>query len=114
NVSLSTNNYSATFASASMGAQAVTVSGLTLTGSAASNYTLAQPSGLTANITAAAVTISSGITAENKVYDGNTSATIRSNNVVLAGVVAGDASNVSLATNNYSATFASASVGAQA
>ena len=35
------------------------------------------------------VTVSSGLSANNKVYDGTTSATISSNNVVLAGVVAG-------------------------
>src|SRR6185295_12083422 len=78
-VALSTNGYTASFASASVGAgQVVTVSGLSLTGSAAGNYTLTQPS-LTASITPAAVTISSGISADNKVYDGTTAATIRSN-----------------------------------
>jgi hypothetical protein len=54
NVKLSTNGYTANFASASAGTGiGVTVSGLTLTGSAAANYTLTQPAGLTANITAA-------------------------------------------------------------
>lgn len=44
----------ATFASAGTNNNiAVTVSGLTLTGSAANNYTLTQPTGLTANITLA-------------------------------------------------------------
>ena len=68
-VSLSTNGYGASFASAGVSnGIAVTVSGLTLTGSAAANYTLTQPTGLTANITAATVTVS-GITANNKVYE---------------------------------------------
>jgi hypothetical protein len=112
NVKLSTNGYSATFASASVGTGiGVTVSGLTLTGSASGNYTLTQPSGLTANITALTVTISSGITANNKPYDGTTAGTISSNSVVLAGVLAGDTANVKLSTNGYSAIFASASVG---
>src|SRR5206468_206478 len=88
----------------------VTVSGLTLTGSSATNYTLTQPS-LTANITPKPVTISSGITANNKVYDGTTSATISSNNVSLNGVLAGDTANVSLSTNGYTASFAGANVG---
>ena len=62
NVKLSTNGYTATFASASVGTGiGVTVAGLTLTGSAAANYTLTQPAGLTANITAAGVTITSGL-----------------------------------------------------
>ena len=111
NVKLSTNGYTATFASAVVGnGKTVTVSGLTLTGSAAGNYTLTQPS-LSANITPRTVTVSSGLTANNKIYDGTTMATLSSNNVVLAGVVAGDTANVSLSTNGYSATFASAAVG---
>jgi len=47
-----------------------------LTGAGATNYTLTQPAGLTANITAVGVTITSGITANNKTYDGTTVATI--------------------------------------
>ena len=112
NVKLSTNGYTANFASASAGTGiGVTVSGLTLTGSAAANYTLTQPAGLTANITAAGVTISSGIAANNKVYDTTTTATLTSNSVVLAGVLSGDTANVKLSTNGYTANFASASVG---
>jgi len=83
NVRLSTNGYSATFASAGVASGiGVTVGGLTLTGAVATNYTLTQPAGLTANITAAGVTITSGMSANNKVYDGTTTATISSNNVV--------------------------------
>jgi len=111
-VALSTNGYTAAFASAGSGAgQSVTVSGLSLTGAAAANYSLIQPS-LTANITAGVpVTISSGLTANNKMYDGTTSATLSSNNVVLAGVLPGDVGNVALSTNGYTATFASAGPG---
>jgi hypothetical protein len=54
--------------------------------------------------------LNSGITANNKVYDGTTAATISSNNVVLAGVVGGD--TVGLSTNGYAANFASPNVGA--
>ena len=112
NVKLSTNSYIANFVSASVGTGiGVTVSGLTLTGSAAANYTLTQPAGLTANITAAGVSISSGITANGKVYDTTTTATLTSNSVVLAGVLSGDTANVKLSTNAYSANFVSASVG---
>ena len=66
---------------------------------------------MTANITAVGVTITSGITANNKTYDGTTAATISSNNVVLNGVLAGDTANVRLSTNGYTASFASAGVG---
>ena len=56
----------------------VTTSGYTITGVNAGNYTLAtQPSGITANITKAPVTITS-VSATNKAYDGTTA-------VVLAG-----------------------------
>ncbi len=109
NVFVSTNGYTANFGSATAGnGIAVTVSGLTLTGTAAGNYTLTQPSGLTANITKVGVTITSGITANNKPYDGTTTATISSNNVVLAGVLAGDTANVRISTIGYTANFASA------
>ena len=76
-VKLSTNGYGASFASAGVSnGIAVSVSGLTLTGSSATNYTLTPAGALTANITGKALTVSSGITANNKVYDGNTSAAI--------------------------------------
>ncbi len=111
-VRISTNGYTANFASAAAGnGIAVTVSGLTLTGTAAGNYTLTQPSGLTANITKLGVTITSGLSANNKPYDGTTTATITSNNVVLNGVLAGDVANVRISTNGYAANFASASAG---
>jgi hypothetical protein len=109
-VTLNTNGYVANFASAGVGnGIAVTVSGLTLGGASAANYTLAQPSTLTANITPALVTISSGLTANNKVYNGTTNATLSSNNVVLSGVISGD--TATLNTNGYVANFASAGVG---
>ena len=112
NVRLSTNGYTANFASAGVGnAIGVTVSGLSLTGSAAGNYSLSQPTGLSANITGKGVTINSGISANNKVYDGTTAATITSNAVVLSGVLAGDVGNVRLSTNGYTANFTSANVG---
>ncbi len=109
NVALSTNGYTATFADANVGdGKTVTVSGLTLTGSAAAGYTLTQPT-LTGNITPAPVTISSGLAADSKVYDRTTTATISSNNVVLSGLMGDDASSVALSTNGYTATFASRS-----
>jgi len=56
NVKLSTNSYTATLGSAGTNSGiTVTVAGMTLTGTAAANYTLTQPSGLTANITPATV-----------------------------------------------------------
>ena len=65
----------ATFDTASVGTgKTVTVSGITLSGAAAGNYTLASPTATTtANITAVALTPS--VTAANKVYDGTTATT---------------------------------------
>jgi hypothetical protein len=57
----------------------------------------------------AALAIASGITANRKIYDRTTTATLSSNDVVLAGIVNGDA--VSVDTNGYVANFATASVG---
>ena len=111
-VALSTNGYVATFASAEVGDNiGVSVSGLSLTGAKAGDYALTAPEGLTAKIAQAAVTITSGITANDKVYDGGTSGTIRSNSVALSGVLVADAGQVALSTNGYVATFASAGAG---
>jgi hypothetical protein len=112
NVRLSTNGYAANFVSTNAGTGiGVTVSGLALTGTAAGNYTLTQPVGLTANIGALGVSITSGITANNKPYDGTAAAMISSNNMVLVGVLPADTASVTLSTNGYTASFASADVG---
>ena len=112
NVVLLTNGYVANFNNGSAGnGKPVTVSGLSLGGSASGNYSLTQPTGLSANITALGVTVSSGLSANNKAYDGTANATLTSNNVVLAGVLAGDAGNVVLLTNGYVANFNNGSAG---
>ncbi len=54
----------ATFASSAAGNNiAVTVTGYTISGTAASNYTLTQPTGLTANITSATITLTGTLSA---------------------------------------------------
>ncbi len=112
NVLLVTNGYVANFNNGSAGnGKPVTVSGLSLGGSASGNYSLTQPSGLSANITALGVTVSSGLSANNKPYDGTATATLTSNNVALAGVLAGDTGNVMLVTNGYAANFNNGSAG---
>lgn len=67
--------------------KAVTVSGYTLTGGDAGNYTVSQPTGLSANITAKNLTIT-GATAQNKIYDALLTATISGGSLV--GVVSPD------------------------
>src|SRR5205823_5110168 len=75
-VSINSSGYSATFATKTVGtAKAVTVLGVALSGGDAGNYTVSQPSGLTADITAKNLTIN-GAVADNKQYDGNTDATV--------------------------------------
>ena len=76
NVKLSTNGYTASFGTAAVGtSKAITLSVLSLTGSAAVNYLLTQPAGLTANITAKALTAQGTLALTGKVYDGTTTAT---------------------------------------
>src|SRR5207247_541566 len=102
-VTLNTGSAAGAFANANVGTgKSVTVSGLTLSGVDAANYTLTQPS-TTANITAATATGS--ITANNKTYDSTTAATIATR--TLSGVIGSD--DVSL--TGGTATFANKNVG---
>ena len=104
-VSLGTSG-TATFATAGVGnAILVTATGLSLSGADAANYVLSSTSATTsADITGKTLTPS--ITASNKVYDGNTSATILTR--TLAGIVGTD--DVTLGTSG-TATFATPNVG---
>lgn len=78
-----------------------------LTGVAAGNYSLTQPTGITANITAKTLTVT-GIIANGKVYDGTNAATINHDNAELFGIMNTD--DVSLA-GTPSAIFANYNVG---
>ena len=84
----------------------VTVAGLTLTGADAGNYVLTPPT-TSADITAATLTIS-GLIANNKTYNGNTSASFDTVGT-LAGVAPND--HVTLDTTNLAGTFATKNVG---
>ncbi|MDB4904983.1 MAG: C-terminal target protein, partial [Mucilaginibacter sp.] len=100
---------SAVFSTASVATgKPVTVSGYSINGTASGNYSLTQPTGLTANITPKALTIT-GITANNKTYDKTTIATL-AGTAVLNGVLAADVSNVTLG-GTPSATFSDVLVG---
>ena len=93
---------SATFASANVGTGiAVSISGFT---APSSNYSITQPTA-SANITAVALTIT-GVTADNKTYDGTTTATL-SGTLAYSGLVNSESFSVSGAPT---ATFASANV----
>ena len=86
-------------------------SGVVLTATRTSGDSLTAGNSGSFTVDPATVTVGSGLTANSKVYTGTTAATISLNNVVLSGVLAGDAANVALSTNSCTATFASATVG---
>jgi len=75
------------FASANAGTSISVTAADTISGTAAGNYTLTQPSGLTADISRKSITIT-GQTGVNKTYDTTTSATLTGG--VLSGVVGND------------------------
>ena len=84
----------------------VSISGMTLTGVDALNYSFNTTAATTANITAKALTVA-GITAANKVYDGTTAATVNVAGATYTGLVAGDVLAV-----NATGTFADKNVAA--
>src|SRR5205085_8526787 len=85
-------------------AKTVSVSGISVTGTDVDNYTFNTTASTTANISAKALTLS-GVTASNKVYDGNIAASISGG--TLGGIVGSDTVSLSLG----SATFADKNVG---
>ncbi|MBT8573870.1 hypothetical protein G6699_09880, partial [Polynucleobacter paneuropaeus] len=62
-------NQAGSFSQINVGLNLVVTAANTLSGAAAGNYTITQPTGLTANITAKTLTVT-GTTVANKVYDG--------------------------------------------
>jgi trimeric autotransporter adhesin len=98
------------FASANVGTYTVAVSGLTLSGSAAPNYTLTGPS-VTAHITAKTLAVT-GVTAASRAYNGDGAASLDTSGAALTGVIAGDGANVTLVTSGATGLFANKNVGA--
>jgi len=96
---------SAVFADAKVGAGKSVYTGYSLSGSQASNYQVVQPTGLTASITAAGLSVV-GASGQSRGYDGSTAATLIGG--MLVGVLGED--DVSLAANP-SGVFASKEVG---
>jgi gliding motility-associated-like protein len=107
-VTLITTGATGTFANKNVGTgKVVSTSGFSLGGNDAANYTLTQPTA-TANITIASLTVS-GVTVNNKVYDGTSVATLNTGSTTLAGVISGDV--VSLVSTGATGTFVDKSVG---
>jgi trimeric autotransporter adhesin len=86
----------------------VTFTGVGLSGADAGNYSLTQPTA-TATITPQALTVT-GVTASNKIYNGNTVAAADFSNVALVGVIAGD--TVTPVSSAATANFSSKTVAA--
>jgi hypothetical protein len=108
-VTLNTAGVSANFATKNVGtAKPVSVGGYTITGTDSGNYSLAQPTGLSADITQAPLSVI-GVTAKNKVYDGTAIATLYGT-ASLSGVISSD--TVNLSTAGVTATFDTKNVGA--
>ena len=102
---------SATYDTKDVGSgKTVTAIGVSLSGTGAGNYVLSSitATGPVGTINALGLTVG-GITAQNKVYDGTTSATINTSGAMLTGVISGDA--VSLVTTGAVGAFASKDVG---
>ncbi|MBF0657751.1 filamentous hemagglutinin N-terminal domain-containing protein [Psychrobacter sp. NG25] len=81
----------------------VSITGISLGGSDAGNYTLANnTASSTASISKAAISGVSGITANDKTYDGSTAATINTTGATLAGIIAGDNLSATAANGSFS------------
>jgi filamentous hemagglutinin family protein len=103
-VDLTTSGAAGTFASPNVGTNiGVTASGFVLSGGAAGNYTLTQPSGLTASITPAALTISL-IGNPTRLYNGSTTAVVPGADFVISGFVGSQSATI---PQNASAEYAS-------
>ncbi|MCA0176127.1 MAG: YDG domain-containing protein [Proteobacteria bacterium] len=80
----------------------VSISGLSLGGADASNYTLTSATATsTADITPKAISAITGITAADKVYDGGTAATLTTSGAGFTGMVGGDALTVASGTGAF-------------
>ena len=107
-VTLVSTSATGSFANKNAGTiKTVTTSGFTLAGTDAANYTVTQPA-TTASITAAGLSLS-GVIANNKVYNGNTVATLNSSSATLTGIMSGDV--VTLVSSGASGTFANKNAG---
>ena len=108
-VSLDASSYTADFDNQNIGTgKSVTVTGVVLGGAGASNYTVSQPSGLTADITPKNLTIT-GAAANSKAYDGTQAATVNFAGASLSGVVGSE--TVTIDISSYSASFNDKNVG---
>ncbi len=105
-VTLDTSSAAGVFADWNVGSsKAVAASGYAISGMAAANYALAQPTGVTADVTALSLAVT-GVTAANKTYDRTAAATLSGGSV---SPLSGD--TVTLDTSSAAGVFANWNVG---
>ncbi|HEY4145951.1 YDG domain-containing protein, partial [Pinirhizobacter sp.] len=114
-VTLDTGSAAGNFASPNVGnGIAVTASGFGLAGAGAGNYTLSQPTGLSANITPAPLIISL-IGNPTKIYNGTTTADTTAANWLITGWQGGQSATLDqVSTANYSGPDAGNNIGVTA
>ena len=106
-VSMSLTGINGTFADKTVGAnKVITISGIAIGSTDAGNYSLTQPT-TTASITTKALTVS-GVSANNKVYNGTTVAPLDTTSAALVGIENNDV--VSINISSITGTFADANV----
>lgn len=89
-LTLATGSAAGTFATRNVGtAKNITVTGFSVTGSAAGNYVLAQPTGLTADVTRKALTVAGVSAVATRIYDGTATAALSGTAAFLSTETAG-------------------------
>ncbi len=111
NVTLSTSGATGAFSQSNVGNNlAVSVNGVTLAGSAASNYSVtAIASGLTANITPAPLTITL-VGSPTKVYDGTNHVVLGQSNYTITGFVGGQSATIGQVSGAYATSHAGTNI----
>jgi outer membrane protein OmpA-like peptidoglycan-associated protein len=111
-ISFSSSSATGEFASAAVADNvAVTVTGVTLTGTKASSYSLTQPTGVTANITSASRTLSFATTTYGKTY-GDAAFTVTATPSAGSGTITYSATGSGCSVNSSSGLVTISSVGA--
>ncbi|MBB6243195.1 YDG domain-containing protein [Rhodanobacter sp. MP1X3] len=112
NVTLNAAGATGDFSQANVGNNLAVIANLatfSIGGSAANNYMLIAPQGLSADITPKALTVIDA-TAANKIYDGTTTAALDVSGATLSGLVTGD-TTVTLADGSAAGSFSQSDVG---
>jgi hypothetical protein len=102
-------NLAGWFATPGAGTNIPVTAALALTGAAATNYTLTQPTGLVAAITKKALAVEL-VPPISKMYDGNTNATLAPANYKCTGLISGEVCTVNQKTGTYASKNAATGI----